>query len=79
MLVLQGVLAVTTYEHPPQVLGGNVTTTFEEEGIELSELYYWCDPCQFVSSVHPRASKNRYNAEMHCLGEKHQATRKSRL
>ena len=65
-LVLQRVFAV------------NVTVSLEEEGIELSELWYWCDPCQFVSAVHPRASKNRYNAEMHCLGGKHQAKRKAK-
>lgn len=65
-LVLQGVFAVIS------------TVNLEEEGIELSELWYWCDPCQFVSAVHPRASKNRYNAEMHCLGEKHQAKRKAK-
>lgn len=54
------------------------TVNIEEEGIELSELYYWCDACQFVSAVHPRASKTRYNAEQHVLGVKHQEKRKVR-
>lgn len=54
------------------------TVNLEEEGIELSELWYWCDPCQFVSAVHPRPTKAKYNAEQHVLGVKHQAKRKAK-
>lgn len=41
-----------------------------EDGIVNHDLWYWCDPCQFVSVVHAIPSKNRWAIKMHRASEK---------